>query len=370
MSGSSRFQRLLLPGFAFNAFVIGGGYATGRELAEFFLPAGPWGGLLAMGLTTLIWSIVCAVTFLYARTTGSEDYRVFFRNLLGPGWVVFELLYLGIIVLILAVFGAVAGALGEAMLGWPTIAGTLVLVACIAGITAFGNESVERLFKYATLFLFAVYAVFVIAVLTRFGDRISAGFAAAGGTGGWVSAGFTYASYNVLAAIAILPVVRHMTSSRDAVVAGVLAGPIAIIPALAFFICMVGWHPGIGNEVLPADFILRQLGLPLLHASYQLMIFLAVLETGVSAVHAFNQRVSNLLVERRGCGLRPASRLAIAGALLIGAIFAADRFGLVALIAKGYRASAWIALAIFVLPLLTLGVWRLARGAAASPETA
>ena len=38
---STRFQRFLLPAFAFKAVVIGGGYATGRELAEFFLPSGP-----------------------------------------------------------------------------------------------------------------------------------------------------------------------------------------------------------------------------------------------------------------------------------------------------------------------------------------
>lgn len=361
MSGSSRFQRLLLPGFAFNAFVIGGGYATGRELAEFFLPAGPWGGLLAIGLATLLWSVVCAVTFLYARATGSQDYRAFFRHLLGPGWMLFEVIYLGIIILILAVFGAVAGAIGEATLGWPTLAGTLVLVAGIAGIAAFGNESVERLFKYATFFLYAVYAVFVVLTLARFGDRIAAGFGGAAGIEGWVEAGATYASYNVLAAIAILPVLRHLTSGRDAVFAGLLCGPIAMVPALFFFICMIGWYPAIGAETLPADFILRQLGLPLLHGAYQLMIFLAVLETGVSAVHAFNQRVSNLLVERRGQGLAPAARLVIAALLLVGAIFVADRFGLVALIAKGYRASAWIVLAIFILPLMTLGIWRLAR---------
>ncbi|MES2772187.1 MAG: type II secretion system protein, partial [Pseudomonadota bacterium] len=34
---STWFQRFLLPGFAFKAVVIGGGYATGRELAEYFL---------------------------------------------------------------------------------------------------------------------------------------------------------------------------------------------------------------------------------------------------------------------------------------------------------------------------------------------
>ena len=38
---SDFFRRYLLPGFVFEAAVIGGGYATGRELVEFFLPAGP-----------------------------------------------------------------------------------------------------------------------------------------------------------------------------------------------------------------------------------------------------------------------------------------------------------------------------------------
>ena len=53
---STWFQRFLLPGFAFKAVVIGGGYATGRELAEFFLPSGPWGGIAGMLLAMVIWS--------------------------------------------------------------------------------------------------------------------------------------------------------------------------------------------------------------------------------------------------------------------------------------------------------------------------
>ena len=40
-SGPGMFRRLILPGLAFKAIVIGGGYATGRELAEYFLPSGP-----------------------------------------------------------------------------------------------------------------------------------------------------------------------------------------------------------------------------------------------------------------------------------------------------------------------------------------
>ena len=54
--GSSIFKRYFLPGFAFKAVVIGGGYATGRELAEYFLPSGPWGGLLGMFLAMALWA--------------------------------------------------------------------------------------------------------------------------------------------------------------------------------------------------------------------------------------------------------------------------------------------------------------------------
>src|SRR5690349_11763236 len=106
------FARLLLPGLAFKAVVIGGGYATGRELAEFFLSAGPWGGILAITFATALFSILCAMTFLVARRLQTYDYRSFFRQLLGPAWPLFEATYILFVVLILAVYGAAAGAIG------------------------------------------------------------------------------------------------------------------------------------------------------------------------------------------------------------------------------------------------------------------
>ena len=47
--------------------------------------------------------------------------------------------------------------------------------------------------------------------------------------------------------------------------------------------------------------------------------------------------------------------------LLLIAIFLADRFGLVTLIARGYRALGFVLIGVYVLPLLTYGVWRLVR---------
>lgn len=366
MAGPSWFQRFLLPGFAFKAVVIGGGYSTGREIAEFFVPLGPWGGVAAMALATGLWSLICALAFLLARRIGAYDYRPFFRALLGRAWVAFEGCYVFFFILILAVYGAAAGALGEAMFGWPMIAGVLLLMALIAAFTAFGNASVEWLFKYASFFLYGVYALFVIFGFRRFGAEIGASFHAdIAGTGSWVGAGVTYAGYNVVAAAVVLPVLRHLTSDRDAVVSGLLAGPLAIIPALLFFCCMMAFYPAIGAEVLPADFMLRQMGLPLLRGAFQVMIFAALLQSSVSSVHAVNERIAGVLAER-GRSFPPAQRFACTVAILVVAIFAAQQFGLVALIAKGYRALAWLLIATFVLPLLTVGVWRLCKRPAAA----
>jgi uncharacterized membrane protein YkvI len=356
---SSRFQRFLLPGFAFKAVVIGGGYATGRELAEFFLPSGPWGGLAAMVLATLIWSGVCVATFLFARASGARDYQTFVRALLGPGWLVFEAAYVLFVIVILAVFGAAAGAIGAATLGLPTLAGTLALMVAIALVTAFGNPSVERLFKYVSFLLYGVYVLFVLMAVSHFGERIPAAFAAHASMDGWVLGGVTYASYNIVGAIVILPVLRHLTSDRDAVIAGLIAGPLAMIPAVMFFCCMVAWYPQIAAETLPSDFLLQRLNAPWFHLLFQLMIFAALLESGTGAVHAINERIDNARRQHRRAPLAHRTRLAIALATLIGCMLLAQKFGLVELIAKGYRALAVIFLLVYVLPLLTLGVSRL-----------
>ncbi len=371
MTSSARptwFQRYLLPGLAFKAVVIGGGYATGRELAEFFMPSGPWGGLAAMLVATIVFSLVCTATFLFARATGTRDYQSFFKELLGPGWVAFEAVYLLFVVLILAVYGAAAGAIFEAVFDAPPIVGTLALMAGIILFVTFGNKSVERLFEYVSYLLYGVYALFIALALTSFGDRVAAGFSVDAPADGWLVGGVTYASYNLIGAVVVLPVVRHLTSSRDAVIAGLVAGPLAMVPALLFFICMVAFYPGIADETLPSDVLLAGMNFPAFHLLFQLMIFAALLESGASAVHAVNERIDRSWERRRGAALGRRARLTISLVVLVGCMLLAGRFGLVGLIATGYRALAYLILAIFILPLVTIGMRRILRGPASQAE--
>jgi len=343
------FQRFLLPGFAFKAVVIGGGYATGRELAEFFLPAGPWGGLAAIAVATLLWSLVCAATFALAVSTRSYEYRSFFQAILGRGWFLFEIVYALFVILIIAVYGAAAGAIGQALFGWSSIVGTLLLAGGIAGFATFGNHAVERLFKWVSIALYLVYALFLLLALTRFGPLIAAHFARPTvASPVWLAGGVTYASYNVVGAVAILPMLRHIARPRDAVIAGLVAGPMAMMPAIIFFVAMVAFYPAIAGAPLPSDTILSALDIPLFHLAFQMMIFLALLESGTGAVHAINERIAATWRRPLTRGIR----LTMTAAMLLLCIFAAEHFGLVALIARGYRLLAIAIIAIFLLPLL------------------
>ena len=369
-AGPSWFQRFLLPGFAFKAVVIGGGYATGRELAEFFVSNGPWGGLAGMIAAMALWSIVCAATFRLALVAGAYDYRSFFGELLGRWWFVFEIAYTLFIILILAVYGAAAGAIGKALFGWPAITGALLLAAGIALFATFGNRSVEALFKWVSFGLYAVYAAFLVLVLTRFAPAIGNSFARTTLSGDWLTGGVAYASYNVIGAVVILPMLRHLTSRRDALIAGTVAGPLAMLPAIAFFVGMIAFYPAIAAAPLPSDLILRALDMPAFHLAFQLMIFLALLESGTGSVHAVNERIAGMWRARHSTDLSNSSRAAITIAILLICVFIADRIGLVMLIASGYRALSYVMLAVFVLPLLIVTLRSIGTNSRARPIAA
>jgi uncharacterized membrane protein YkvI len=367
--GPSWFQRYLLPGLAFKAVVIGGGYATGRELVEFFFPAGPLGGLWGTILAMAVWSLVCASAFMLARAASAYDYRSFFKTLLGPLWWLFEAVYLPFLILILAVVAAAAGEIGAAVFALPQIAGTLALVIAIAAVTSFGNRGAETLFRYASSFIYLVYAIFLVIAFARFGDRIGPALALDVPTDGWITGGLTYASYNVVAVVAVLPFVRNLATAREAAVAGALAGPLAMLPALLFFLCMAAFYPDIATAPLPSAFMLDAMGTPWLAVLFQLMIFCALLETGVGVVNSLNERIGEAIRRGRSDPLPPLARLAISATLLLVCAFLAARLGLVALIASGYGAFGYIMLGVFVLPLLVMTP-RLLRRAQSLPAIA
>lgn len=362
----SFFRRYLLPGFVFQSVVIAGGYGTGRELVEFFLLHGPRGGLLAMLLvSTVIWSATCAVSFDFARRFSTYDYRTFFQRLLGGRWwVVYEASYLAFLMLVLAVIAAAAGSILEETFGLSYAIGVVGMMAAIGYLVFRGSATIERFFASWSFVLYAVFALFFILCFFSFGDDISNSFATIPAGKGWFLGGVRYAAYNLAIIPGLLFVVRHIGTRREAVSAGLLAGPIAIIPGLLFYLAMAGQYPEILDRAVPANALLELLGMRWFQLAFQLVLFGTLIETGAGMIHAVNERIAPVYARRTTsmpAGLRTGIGL---GLLAGGAVIA--QFGLIDLIARGYGTMTWIFLAIYVVPVLTVGVWKLVRGGAAS----
>ncbi|MEM8889333.1 MAG: hypothetical protein AAGD28_15250, partial [Bacteroidota bacterium] len=100
------YKTYIVPGLLFQSIVVGGGYGTGREIIEFFMSKGPMGGYMGILVSMLIWSIIIAIGFELARRYQLYDYRSFLKNLLGKGWMLFELVYIANLVIAVAVVGS------------------------------------------------------------------------------------------------------------------------------------------------------------------------------------------------------------------------------------------------------------------------
>lgn len=351
-------KAILLPGLIFQSVVIAGGYATGRELVEFFLSNGPRGGAMGMLVAALVWGAVLALSFEFARRYNSYNYKHFFQNLLGRWWFIYEVAYLIALLLILSVIGAAAGALVSETFGVPANIGTVTLIATIGLLTFYGSSLIEKVLASWSVILYLTYALFLIIGFVQFGDRIANGFNVREHGDSWAFEGVQYASYNLAIVPTILFCIRHLISAKEAICAGLLAGLLAIIPGILFYCVMVGFFPEILQEPVPINLILSEMNVPWFQGLFQVVVFGTFIETGTALLHAINERLAAGYREQgkpMPAWLRPAVSLTI----MCLALFVAGKVGLISLIAQGYGLLTYLFLGVFIIPLFTVGLYRL-----------
>lgn len=355
---TSFFRTYLLPGLVFQSVIIGGGYGTGREIAEFFLSHGALGGLLGLAVTALSWGVLLAIGFEFARMTNGYDYKTFFSALLGPFWRVFEILYLLIALLVLSVLGSAAGQMVAAAFAVPTIIGALGLLLIIAALAFFGGGAIARVMTWGSVFLFTLYGVFFVWVTVAFGDAIAGALARGTVEGAWHFDGLRYAAYNLVAFAAVLFVLPALKTRREAMVSGALAGVVGVVPGVLVFLAMLARFPGVETEAVPVVFLLGLLNVLWLTVAFQVVLFGTFVETGVGIIHAINERVAAAL-KASGRGYPRWARFALALTFPAVAIFLAEAVGIIDLIASGYGLLSYAFIAVVVTPLLTLGLFRI-----------
>lgn len=349
------FRAVVLPGFVFQGIVIGGGYATGREIATFFMPNGPAGGVLGLAVTALIWSAVLAVSFAIAFQQQVFDYRTFFRRLLGRFWPAFEILALLLMTMVLAVVAAAAGEVLYQLIGLPRAGGTALMLLATALLAWGGGDWLEGFTSLWSSLLYVTYVVLMAWCFSRFSDDIRASVSNVNIGDHWLRDGIRYAGYNIAVAPIVLFTVRHATSLRQAVVAGLLAGPLGLLPAACLFVAMLSGYPAIVDVPVPSLVLLGRLNAPWFSVVFQIVLLGTLVQTGLGLVHAVNERIAGTFVDA-GRSMPASLRPVVAITLMFVAVVLATRVGLVRLVADGYGMLTFGFIAVFVIPVLTVGL--------------
>lgn len=367
-----RFRQLLLPAIIFQSVLIGGAYATGREIVEYGGRFGA-GGLWSMVAIFVGFTVLSAVCYDYARVTRSYDYRTLMRHLIGRAWPAFDVLFVTMVVIVIAVVSAASGSIAQQILGVPQEAGVVVVIALVALINASGRPFIEAFKSIGTAVLYLGYVAFAGAVMAAGGDRVGEAMRAPLPEGvtviGMLGTGLLYVGYNLTGLASVLFVLDRQTTRRQAIIAGVLTGLLSTVPFLLTYLAVMVYYPDpavLGAEV-PWLVMLQRVGGPALAWLFAVVVVWTLIETAVGFVHAVTDRISLARIESGRSGLTPRQAGWVAAAILLTSAIL-SRVGIIALVAQGYSLMAWGFLLMFALPLLTVGVRRLLADASVRPR--
>lgn len=366
------FGKIVLPAIILQSVLIGGGYATGREIVAYGAKYGSAGWLAVLGIW-LGFTVMAVVTFELARTFQVYDYKKFIKQIIGGLWPVFDLLFLVMAVLVIAIMASAAGNIMEQTIGIPYLAGVGVVIG-IVGVLSYAGETLLEQFKTGgTLFLYIAYILFAVIVLSQVWGDVTTVFST--GDTSYVSnastlsvlqSGILYVGYNLVVFPAVFFALDHQENRRETVISGILAGTMMTLPFALTYVTFMGFYPSeqvMGAEV-PWLQVLESAGGTLLIGFYGVVMGWTLVETSVGLIHALLDRVDENIEDvaigpLEGLeGLSKIQSGGLAVGILVGALLL-SRVGIIALVAQGYTMMAYFFIALFALPLLTVGVLRI-----------
>jgi uncharacterized membrane protein YkvI len=377
--------RYLVPGFLFQSVVIGGGYGTGNEIAQYFGIHGMGAGIVGMIVTTLVWAAVAAATFEFCRVFKTYDYNSMSQKLLGSVGYLYEVCYIILMLIVLGVINATASSMIADLTGWSGWIGVAILSVGIIYLILKGTETIEKVLSFWSYVLYAVYAIFMILCFIKFSAMISEAFGAGigeytkqvvdasgksvsytiggMGIGSAIVDGFKSSFYNLGIVPAILYTVRECETRKQAVICGLLAGVIGVVPAFLLLIAMGGALPeavyNATNNSTAVSAIFSKLDMRWLYIIFEIVLFGTLIETGSGFIKAVDDRIEIAAAkngEKTPIWVRPVVAI---GLTMLGV--AVSTFGLTGLIAKGYGTICWGFLFVYVVPMLTLGIYKIAK---------
>lgn len=355
--------------FVWFATHFGGGFASGRQLVDFYVKYG-WYALFTPILSVGIIALVLWCAWQFAVRHGAYDYHSwsvrYFESLgfLEPVFsMLIEAMYLIILLLATGVAFATGGTVLNHMLPHvPYHAGTVGLALLILSLTIWGSGTVRRAATVMSLLIIAgMLIIYSANLVVNFPQLLQVVREMPSANGGFWAAlwqSVKYAALQCSLVGAYTAVADGLRTSREVnrttalgfcVNAGMLT--LASVGALLHY-------PVILTEKAPITYITQHggggaLGVMLVSG----IILLAVVSTGVGLIYGSARRITTWWSKRTGA---PASRRVdiAASAVYVVASWCVASYGLIPLIAKGYAWVGMMSAPLIVAPILLVALWR------------
>ncbi|WP_339105862.1 hypothetical protein [Haloterrigena salinisoli] len=367
----SRWKAILIPAIVAQSVTIAGGLATGREVMEYAGQYGAYGSIViavfAVGMITM-----SVIIYEFARIFKTYDYGSFMQRLIGKGWILFEFVYVIIALVILAAVASAAGSISADILGVPSFLAVTALLA-VSGVVMYrGREAIERFKTVGSALLYVGYIVVAIVSLSYAPGNVTAVFTSMNTSA--VDASLTDAVVSGLVytglLLTIFPPVLHtldyQQTRSEAVLSGVVTGVMVVVPFLLVYISMMAFYPSseiVGAEVPLFNMLQEASGFYII-VGYSLLIGWTLIESAVGHSYAVMDRVDKNIKEINIGSLEKIDGISQQqkGALGLGFLLTAlllSRVGIITLVGTYYRILAYMLIALFGLPLLTVGIYNI-----------
>lgn len=359
ISGTT-WRRLVVPGIVVQSLLIGGGFATGREIVEYgakFGSMGIWSGLtIFIGFTVLSF-----LSFEFSRQTQAFNYRSFFKNLLGPFWILFDIIYILLGTLIIAVMASATGEILKSTLNLNYWAGVGMVAVIVGFLNYKGEKLIVRFKTIGTILLFLAYILFGILVVSQNGQKILKNIDLSINSnpdfslGLVVWTGILYIGYNLTVYPAALFTVRNLVSKKDVIKASLITGLMMCLPWFLTYFALLGYYPD--QRVLGASVpwlqMLNTFG-TIVIVIFGIVVGWTLIETATGIIHAFIARLDNHYRELKNKGLTNRAKSWVS-LIALGLAVALAQFGIIDLIAIGYSAMAYGMIVVFAIPMIFWG---------------
>lgn len=366
---TSGIMKYLLPGIILQSVLMGGGYATGREIIEYGGKFGAYGWISGL-FTFATFAIIAILTFELARIYRIYDYKSILKQIVGKAWPIYDVLYVILLFLIISVMASATGEILQQTIGLDYMVGVVILILVVAFLNFFGSAFIAKFETYGTIALYAAYIIFTIMVITTKKTEIATVFAvqntsftpnASVGLAIWT--GIIYATYNLSAIPAGLFTLRAQTKRKEAVVSAIIGAFLMTVPWFLTYFAVLGFYPDetILGASVPWLVMLQSVSgsvLPIL--VFGIVAGWTLIETATGMIHALLERCDQAMLDADKPALSAKMRGLITAGILITAILF-SKIGIIDLIGKGYSMISYGFMIIYLLPLLTVGLYKVIK---------